>query len=60
LFRDFSGDALLSDTLKPTLVTAFDLTMGQPFFFTEFKKKAKCGEVLKVRPRDCFVISADE
>jgi len=33
MFRVFFGDALLSDSLKPTLVTAFDLTMGQPFFF---------------------------
>jgi hypothetical protein len=33
MFRDFFGDALLSDSLKPTLVTAFDLTTGQPFFF---------------------------
>ena len=37
IFRDFFGDALLSDSLKPTLVTVFDLKMGQPFFFNSEK-----------------------
>ena len=37
LLRDLFGDALLSDSLTPTLVTAFDLTMGQPFFFNSAK-----------------------
>jgi patatin-like phospholipase/acyl hydrolase len=37
MFRDFFGDAWLSDSLKPTLVAAFDLTTGQPFFFNSEK-----------------------
>jgi uncharacterized protein len=37
LLRDLFGDALLSDSLTPTLVTAFDVTMGQPFFFNSAK-----------------------
>jgi patatin-like phospholipase/acyl hydrolase len=37
MFHDFFGDALLRDSLKPTLVTAFDLTMGQPFFLNSAK-----------------------
>jgi hypothetical protein len=32
LFREYFGDALLSDSIKPTMVTTFDLTTGQPFF----------------------------
>ena len=28
-----------------------------PFVRSEFKKKAKCAEVLKVCPRNCFVVS---
>jgi uncharacterized protein len=43
MFRDFFGDALLSDSLKPTLVTAFDLTMGQPFLFNSAKAARKVG-----------------
>jgi uncharacterized protein len=43
MFRDFFGDALLSDSLKPTLVTAFDLTMGQPFFFNSAKVARNVG-----------------
>jgi uncharacterized protein len=42
-FRDFFGDALLSDSLKPTLVTAFDLTMGRPFFFNSADAATNAG-----------------
>ena len=43
MFRDFFGDALLSDSLKPTMVTAFDLTMGQPFFFNSAEATRNVG-----------------
>jgi predicted acylesterase/phospholipase RssA len=32
MFREYFGNALLSDSIKPTMVTAVDLTTGQPFF----------------------------
>ena len=33
MLGEYFGDALLSDCVRPTLVTAFDLTGEQPFFF---------------------------
>jgi uncharacterized protein len=43
IFRDFFGETWLSDSLKPTLVTAFDLTMGRPFFFNSAEAARKAG-----------------
>src|SRR5215469_2926510 len=43
LFREFFGDALLSDSIKPTLVTAFDLTTGQPVFLSSAEAARNVG-----------------
>jgi uncharacterized protein len=43
LFREFFGDARLSDSIKPTLVTAFDLTTGQPVFLNSAEAARKVG-----------------
>jgi uncharacterized protein len=37
MFREYFGDALLSDSIKPTIVTTFDLTTAQPFFLNSAK-----------------------
>jgi uncharacterized protein len=37
MFREYFGDALLSDSIKPTIVTSFDLTTAQPFFLNSAK-----------------------
>jgi len=37
MFREYFGDALLSDSIKPTIVTAFDLTTAQPFLLNSAK-----------------------
>ena len=39
MFREYLGNTLLSESIKPTLVTAFDLMAGQPFFFSSAKIK---------------------
>ena len=36
-FREYFGSALLSESIRPTLVTAFDLMAGRPFFFNSEK-----------------------
>jgi predicted acylesterase/phospholipase RssA len=47
LFREYFGDTLLSSSLKPTMVTAFNLTSGQPYFFNSAKTGATIdGDVL--------------
>jgi len=33
MFRDYFGDTLLSSSLKPVMVTAFNLVSGQPYLF---------------------------
>jgi patatin-like phospholipase/acyl hydrolase len=43
MFREYFGNTLLSDSIKPTLVTAFDLAAGQPFFFNSAKTVRKIG-----------------
>ena len=43
LFREFFGEALLSDSIKPTLVTAFDLTTGQPVFLSSAEAARNVG-----------------
>jgi patatin-like phospholipase/acyl hydrolase len=37
MFREYFGTTLLSESIKPTLVTAFDLLAGRPFFFRSAK-----------------------
>jgi patatin-like phospholipase/acyl hydrolase len=47
MFREYFGNALLSDSIKPTMVTAVDLTTGQPFFLNSAKAVRNVGnEVL--------------
>jgi uncharacterized protein len=33
MFREYFGNTRLSHSLRPTMVTAFDLVLGRPFFF---------------------------
>jgi predicted acylesterase/phospholipase RssA len=44
MFREYFGDALLSDSIKPTIVTAFDLTTAQPFFLNSAKAVRNVGD----------------
>jgi uncharacterized protein len=47
MFREYFGDALLSSSLKPTMVTAFNLATGQPHLFNSVKTGTNiCGDVL--------------
>jgi uncharacterized protein len=47
MFREYFGNTLLSSSIKPTMVTAFDLSTSQPFFFNSDKTMRDCGsEVL--------------
>jgi uncharacterized protein len=47
MFREYFGDALLSSSLKPTMVTAFNLATGQPYLFNSAKTGTDiCGDVL--------------
>ena len=46
MFREYFGDALLSDSIKPTIVTAFDLTTAQPFFLNSAKAVRNAGDDL--------------
>jgi hypothetical protein len=43
MFREYFGTALLSDSFKPTMVTALDLTTGQPFFLNSAKAVRNVG-----------------
>ena len=44
MFREYFGDAWLSDSIKPTIVTAFDLTTAQPFFLNSAKAVRNVGD----------------
>ena len=44
MFREYFGNALLSDSIKPTMVTAVDLTTGQPFFLNSAKVVRNLGK----------------
>ena len=46
MFREYFGDALLSDSIKPTMVTTFDLTTAQPFFLNSAKAVRNVGDDL--------------
>ena len=43
MFREYFGNALLSDSIKPTMVTAVDLTTGQPFFLNSARAVRNVG-----------------
>ena len=47
MLREYFGNARLSHSIKPTMVTAFDLAAGQPFFFNSEKTiRSLDGDVL--------------
>jgi predicted acylesterase/phospholipase RssA len=51
MLREYFGNARLSHSIKPTMVTAFDLAAGQPFFFNSARTVRNLG-------RDVFMWQA--
>ena len=43
MFHEYFGDTLLSSSIKPTMVTAFNLATRQPFFFNSAKTEGSGG-----------------